>query len=162
MPGQITYRTLAGLIACMTDEQKDTYVTVEIYDGQDTECFSGKLLICGDNHDSLDDYHPVIYVDQTETEIQPWFEDINVICEAIGLEPAPVPVPDKSSPMLEPGNYSVFVLSDDNTWEQPTYRIDQPMTEHDFRMNAEMDCGGFISYGVNLDTDCPEENVRTF
>lgn len=62
--------------------------------------------------------------------------------------------------MLEPGNYSVFVLSDDQTWEQPTYRVPVRMSEHDFRMAAETDCGGFISYGVNEDDDCPEENVR--
>lgn len=61
---------------------------------------------------------------------------------------------------LEPGNYSVFVLSDDQTWEQPTYRIDKPMSEHDFRMAAEMDCGGFISYGVNEDNEASMKNVR--
>lgn len=61
---------------------------------------------------------------------------------------------------LEPGNYSVFVLSDDRTWEQPTYRIDKPMSEHDFRIAAEADCYGFIAYGVQKDTDCPTENVR--
>ncbi len=64
--------------------------------------------------------------------------------------------------MLEPGNYSVFVLSDDQTWQQPTYRIVKPMSERDFRMAAEMDCDGFISFGVNEDTECPEENVRVF
>jgi hypothetical protein len=66
----------------------------------------------------------------------------------------------KMSEMLEPGIYSVFVLSDDQTWEQPTYRIKEPMTEHDFRMAAEQDCDGFISFGVDKDTDCPPENVR--
>lgn len=62
--------------------------------------------------------------------------------------------------LLQPGNYSVFVLSDDNTWEQPTYRVTQPISEHQFRMAAERDCGGFISYGVGEDHDCPAECVR--
>lgn len=62
--------------------------------------------------------------------------------------------------MIGPGNFSVFVLSDDQTWEQPTYRIDTPMSEHDFRMLAEKDCGGFTSYGVQEDDDCPDGNVR--
>ena len=64
--------------------------------------------------------------------------------------------------MLQPGNYSVFVLSDDQTWEQPTFHLEKPMSEHDFRMNAEQDCDGFISFGVQEDTDCPAENVRVF
>ena len=66
------------------------------------------------------------------------------------------------SEMLKPGNYSVFVLSDDKTWEQPTYRIAEPMSEHDFRMAAERECGGFTSFGVGEDTDCPLEYVRVF
>lgn len=68
------------------------------------------------------------------------------------------------SEILEPGIFSVFVLSDDQTWAQPVYRIDKPMSEHDFRMAAERDCGGFISFGVqeDTDTDCPPENVRVF
>ncbi len=61
---------------------------------------------------------------------------------------------------LEPGNYSVFVLSDDQTWEQPTYHIGTPMSEHDFRMAAEADCGGFISYGVQEDDEAEMKNVR--
>ena len=61
---------------------------------------------------------------------------------------------------MKPGNYSVFVLSDDNTWEQPTYRVRQPMTEHDFRQTAQRLCGGFIAYGVAEDDDCPDEYVR--
>jgi len=68
----------------------------------------------------------------------------------------------KENQMLQPGNYSLFVLSDDQTWEQPTYRIDEPISEHDFRMIVEKECGGFISFGVDEDNDCPPENVRVF
>ena len=64
--------------------------------------------------------------------------------------------------MLQPGNHSVFVLSDDNTYEQPVFHIAKPMTEHEFKIAAEMECGGFISYGVQEDTDCPTDCVRTF
>jgi len=55
--------------------------------------------------------------------------------------------------MLEPGNYSVFVLSENGTWEQPTFKITTQMSEHDFRMNAEKTCGGFISFGVQEDNE---------
>jgi len=64
--------------------------------------------------------------------------------------------------VLEPGLYSVFVLRDNGAWEQPTYRITEPMTEHDFHIRAESDCRGFISFGVGDDNDCPEEDARTF
>jgi hypothetical protein len=67
-----------------------------------------------------------------------------------------------NEPTLEPGVYSVFVLRDDQTWEQPVYEITEPMTEIEFRDRAEFECGGFISYSVCEDTDCPEEYVRTF
>lgn len=67
-----------------------------------------------------------------------------------------------SSDLLFPGRYSVFVLRDDGSWEQPTYEITESMSESEFRRLAEADCGGFISYGVGDDEDCPDENVRTF
>lgn len=63
---------------------------------------------------------------------------------------------------LKPGRYSVFVLQEDCTWEQPVFGIDKPMTEHDFRMNAEANCGGFISFGVQEDSDSPDDVVRRF
>ena len=67
-----------------------------------------------------------------------------------------------STNLMEPGEYSVFVLCDNGTWEQPTFRIDEPMSEHEFRMAAEHECGGFISFGVGEDDDCPPDLVRTF
>ena len=62
--------------------------------------------------------------------------------------------------ILEPGAYSVFVLLDDQTWEQPTYIVRHRIPEVDFRMAAELDCDGFISYGVGEDPDCPIELLR--
>ena len=62
--------------------------------------------------------------------------------------------------ILQPGNYSIFVLCDDNTWEQPIYRVLTPISEHDFRILAENDCGGFVSYGVQEDTEAPADCVR--
>lgn len=69
---------------------------------------------------------------------------------------------NEQSNTLKPGKYSIFVLSDDQTWEQPTYRITKPMTEHEFRMAAEAECGGFTSYGLDEDDECDEEYVRSF
>jgi len=69
---------------------------------------------------------------------------------------------ENDTEMLEPGTYSVFVLHDDQTWEQPTYEITEPMSEHDFRIAAEVECGGFTSYGVCEDTECPEDCIRRF
>ncbi len=63
--------------------------------------------------------------------------------------------------ILLPGRYSLFVLSDDQTWEQPTFEIKEAMTEHDFRQQAELRCGGFTSYGVQVDEDTPDEYVRS-
>jgi hypothetical protein len=54
---RITYRTLAAAIQQMTAEQQDCDVTYEDYEG---ECRAVTLRICGENHDSLDDYHPVL------------------------------------------------------------------------------------------------------
>jgi len=63
--GRITYHQLAQLITQMSDEQKDMDVTIEEpYPQGDVECFAGELAICGPDHLSLDDYHPVIrYLD---------------------------------------------------------------------------------------------------
>ncbi len=61
---------------------------------------------------------------------------------------------------LEPGNYSVFVLRDDETWCQPTYYVNRRMTEDEFMQIAIREHGGFIAYGVQADDDCPKEYVR--
>jgi hypothetical protein len=56
----ITYRELARIInEEFTEEQKDSDLTVE--DSIEQECYSAELRICDNNHDSLEDGHPVIY-----------------------------------------------------------------------------------------------------
>lgn len=81
---RITYRTLAKLIDRMSDEQKDCDVTAEVFDGENTECFAASLRICNDDHDSLDDHHPVLFVDQC-TAPDPRVDDIDMICKEIDL-----------------------------------------------------------------------------
>jgi hypothetical protein len=58
--GRLTYRQLLEKLKCFSDEQLDSDVTVE--DPFDNECYAGELKICGEDHDSLDDFHPVISI----------------------------------------------------------------------------------------------------
>lgn len=81
---RITYRTLANLIQRMTPEQLDSDLTVEI--SEMGECFHAELRICGDNHDSLDPEHPVIYADPSNDERR---DDADQIAIDIGLTPRP-------------------------------------------------------------------------
>ena len=64
--------------------------------------------------------------------------------------------------MLEPGYYSLFVLHDNQTWEQPTYEITKPIDETEFRHIIEAALGGFTSFAVCDDSDCNPEYVRSF
>lgn len=60
---RITYRTLAGLIGRMSQEQLDCDVTVEIPGESSVECCCAELRIAGAEHDGgLDEDHPVIFV----------------------------------------------------------------------------------------------------
>jgi hypothetical protein len=59
-----TYRTLAALINLMSDEQKDCDVTVE--NPFEEECYAAHLRIAGTQHDSLDENHPVIYINTND------------------------------------------------------------------------------------------------
>ena len=59
--------------------------------------------------------------------------------------------------MLEPNNYSIYVLCEDNTFVQPTVLVSGAISEHDFRMACERYFGGFISFGVEL--DCGSDDV---
>lgn len=80
---RITYRTLQSLLSCFTPCQLDSDVTVELFDGESTECFPAHLRICGESHDSLDNGHPVIYLDMTQGDLpRVQFEDA---AEALGL-----------------------------------------------------------------------------
>ena len=56
----MTYRELIKQLGQLTDEQLECTVTVE--DGYETECRAAELRISTDNHDSLDEDHPVIFV----------------------------------------------------------------------------------------------------
>lgn len=78
---RISYRTLAALIGMMTEEQKDSDVTVE--DAGQKECFAAELRICGENHDSLDHGHPVIYIPMGEIEARE--DDVLKIAADIGI-----------------------------------------------------------------------------
>lgn len=62
--------------------------------------------------------------------------------------------------LLSPGNYSVIVLLDDETWEQPTYRVREPMSEQELKAHAELNCRGFMSFAPQRDDDCPPDQVR--
>ena len=81
---RITYRTLASLIGKMNPEQLDSDVTIELYDGEGAECYAAHLLICNNNHDSLDDGHPVIYSDITKVYSKRR-DDVEQIATDIGL-----------------------------------------------------------------------------
>ena len=65
---RITYRTLAKLIDRMSEDQKDSDVTVEMQDDVDGEVFAAELRICGTEHGVLDPEHPVLYVPIEELE----------------------------------------------------------------------------------------------
>lgn len=55
-----TYRQLAEMISKMSDEQKDSNITV--HDGAEDEMHIAELrIINGEVEDRLDDNHPVIY-----------------------------------------------------------------------------------------------------
>lgn len=77
---RITYRQLQKMLNALTDEQLNMDVTVEC--SIENECHAADLRICGKEHDSLEENHPVIYIpskhlwratDQDiEKEIQSW------------------------------------------------------------------------------------------
>ena len=61
--------------------------------------------------------------------------------------------------MLGSGNYSIYLLNEDNTFQQITFRLAAEISEHDFQMAAEAYSGAFISFGVEPDPDCDPEYV---
>lgn len=82
---KLTYEKLAELISYMTDEQRQKNVTVEIFDGESMECFQADLMICGEEHDLLDEDHPVIYVTQVG-EATDYPDSIEQCLKMVGLE----------------------------------------------------------------------------
>ena len=58
---RMTYRQMVQIMnEVFTEDQWESDVTVE--DGIEEECYAAELRICGDNHDSLDEDHPVIFI----------------------------------------------------------------------------------------------------
>jgi hypothetical protein len=60
----MTYLELFEEIKKFDDYQLNATVTVESgqYGLAENECIAAELRICGENHDSLDDGHPVIFI----------------------------------------------------------------------------------------------------
>lgn len=61
---------------------------------------------------------------------------------------------------------SMFILRDNGTWQQPTFRVfyadkAHTLTDEQIAECAEQYYGGFISYGLQVDDDCARENVET-
>lgn len=77
---RITYKTLLNLLNRMSDEQLDCDVT--IYDDVADEYLPGEMLICGHQHDVLDDGHPYLRVSNGNS-IR--VNDANKVAEEIGL-----------------------------------------------------------------------------
>lgn len=56
----MTYRKLREALNDLTEEQLDCDVTVEA--ALSDECSSAEFRVCDEEHDILDEDHPVIYV----------------------------------------------------------------------------------------------------
>lgn len=57
----MTYKDLLEQLQTLDDEQLGWPITVEL--GLSDECIEGELRICGEEHDLLDENHPVIYIE---------------------------------------------------------------------------------------------------
>lgn len=79
---RMTYRQMAKIIDRLSNEQLDCDVTVEIPEEEGSECYPADFRICGIAHDSLDDGHPVIYVNY-ESEERMSKEDFNLYLKSI-------------------------------------------------------------------------------
>jgi len=58
MDYKMSYRQLLNQLQQMTDEQLDCDVTVE--DTAENECYPASIYFAGEEHDSLDENHPII------------------------------------------------------------------------------------------------------
>ena len=56
--------------------------------------------------------------------------------------------------------YSAFVLFDDETWHQPSFRVKGPCTDAAIESALAAATGGFHVSGLQEDPDAPEEYVR--
>lgn len=82
---RITYRTLANLINRMTDSQKDSEVTVDIWTVEGVETYGAEFRIVNDKHENLDVNHPVVTVNQL-VDLGPLVSDVDWIAESIGID----------------------------------------------------------------------------
>ena len=65
------------------------------------------------------------------------------------------------NPILEPGCYSLFILIEDGTWHQRTFRITYAMSQGEFETMASFNYEKVVyTCGVQEDNDCPEEQVE--
>ena len=60
----MTYAELLMELQNLNAEQLQCSVTVEIIDRAYDECYSATFRICDTEHDTLDNDHPVIFVEQ--------------------------------------------------------------------------------------------------
>ena len=58
--GEMTFGELQQALYTFTEEQLLCDLTVEL--GLENECFPAKLCTAGEYHDSLDENHPIIFV----------------------------------------------------------------------------------------------------
>lgn len=57
----MTYRELFEKLGTLTESQLNCDLTVEL--GPEDECYPAELRIAGSEHDSLDENHPIIFVE---------------------------------------------------------------------------------------------------
>lgn len=55
--------------------------------------------------------------------------------------------------------FSAFVLRDDGTWQQPSFRISRKATEAEIERALLRQYDGFIVYGLGDDSGAPEEYI---
>lgn len=56
----MTYRELRDRLFLLTEDQLDKQILVEL--GPEDEILEAELRVCGENHDLLEEDHPVIFV----------------------------------------------------------------------------------------------------
>lgn len=66
----------------MNQDQLDSDVTIEL--SSSDECYPAELRIAGQNHSSLDEYHPVLFVHFEDAGVR--MDDCDQISKLIGLK----------------------------------------------------------------------------
>lgn len=87
-------------------------------------------------------------------ESEEW-EDSSESCEdltrASRIIEAAAAEPQEAEPVYEPGVYSAFVLRDDGTWTQPSFRLTAPATEEQIHAALIRDRDSFYVAGLQAD-----------